>query len=366
MGSSKAPAPDPNIGIAQQKQMELAERQQKYFEENFAPRYMQQMDDQLALGRDQVGMQREMQDFQLGESRKYSDRYWGTQVGLEDELISKARGYNEASEQERMAGRAGADVSQSFAQSNQNMQRGLARRGVNAGSAAAISAMKGSANEEALAKAGAMNQTREAARQMGWTRLGEAAALGKGLPGFGNASSQLSMGAGMNSLTAGSAGMSAIGTTAGAFGANTSTTGNLYNSAGNLGVQSDRNRFSYQGSNGWAQAAAGVGGLMQGYGAMMGSSKKIKENKGGKVSGKDVLSKMRNLDNEGWKYKDGVEDSGQHVGPYAEDVRREFGDDVAPGGKGINMDKMGTLNNKAFVTLSQQVEKLERELASLR
>jgi hypothetical protein len=265
----KTPAPDPNIGLAQRQQADLASRQQQFFETNFAPRYMQQMDDQIALGRRQVDLFEKQQGYEMDRSKRFDDRYWGTQVKVEDELIDRARKYNEEGEQERMAGTAGADVAQSFGLSRQNIGREMARRGMGSSSNAGIAALMDNSSEEALARAGAMNMTREAARQMGWSRLGEAAALGRGLPGFGAQSSQLAMSAGQGALGAGASGMGAISAASGGFNANTSTVGNLWNNVGQLGIGSDRNRFSQ--SSGGGGIGSLVGGIAGSFLGPMGS-----------------------------------------------------------------------------------------------
>ncbi|MEW6703738.1 MAG: hypothetical protein AB1430_02675 [Pseudomonadota bacterium] len=366
-GSSKPPPPDPNIGISQRNLADLAVRQQDYFEKNFAPKLLDQMDQSLALSREQATKQSELQDFNMGLAKKYDQRYWGTQVPLEDELIGKARGYNEAAEQERMAGQAGADVAQSFDAGRGALGRQLRGMNINLGSAGAVSAVGQMATEEALAKAGAMNKTREAARQLGWQRMGEAAALGRGLPGFGQGSSQLALGAGQASLGASTAGLGAIGTSAQVTGQNTTSIGNLWNSVGNIGVQkynADVNASS--GNNSAAALAGGFGGIMQGLGEMgvRFSSKKLKTGKR-RLDGEQVLREYADLDNEAWTYREGVADGGAHVGPYAEDVRRKFGDRAAPGGKMIDMEHMGRINNAGIRALVQRVDSLERELAHL-
>ena len=231
--TSKAPAADPLIGYAALKEAQLAENTANFFNEKFAPRYLDQMDFQLALAKEQSERDQELQDFQLGLTRKYDDRYWNTQVPLEDTLIRKAREFNEPAEQERMASQASADVSQAFGNATSSMWRGLARRG-GANNPGAAFAYKDMMTEEALAKAGAMNQTREAARQMGWTRLGEAAALGRGLPGFGATSAGLSMNAGQGAIAAGQSGMQAIQAAQGGWNSNAATVGNLWSGAGSL------------------------------------------------------------------------------------------------------------------------------------
>jgi len=262
---ARAPAPDPNIGLAQREQIDLARRQQDFFESNFAPRYMQQMDDQIALGRRQVDMQEGLQRFEMDRARRFDDRYWNTQVRVEDELIDRARRFNEGAEQERMAGQAGADVAQSFGISRDNISRAMSRRGVNASSGAGIAALMDNSTEQALSRAGAMNMTREAARQMGWTRLGEAAALGRGLPGFGAQSSQLAISAGQGAIGAGQSGMAAIGAAQGGFQSNNSSLSNMWQNVGNLGVQ--RTRLGIDAANSNNSLFNGIAGMAAG-GAM--------------------------------------------------------------------------------------------------
>jgi hypothetical protein len=174
-------------------------------------------------------------DFQTGEAQKYSERYWGTQVPLEDKLIDKALSFNEKSEQEKMAMQAGADVEQARAQGMEGVSSELRARGTNLGSGAAVSAMMEMNTQATLAKVGAISKTRDTARQMGWQRLGEATALGKGLPSFGQGSTQLALGA------AGGANAAAAGAVNGAIGVGNSSAnqlnaqGNIYGSIGSIG-----------------------------------------------------------------------------------------------------------------------------------
>ncbi len=359
------PPPDPSIGEAQRRMADLAERQQTWYETNVAPSVLNQMQQNTDIAKRVADSNLQVQDFQTGLMRQYNDRYWNTQVPLEDQLISQARSYNEPAEQEKMAGTAGADVEQAFNTSNQDLQRSLSLRGINGSSPAAIAAMSASADNKALAKAGAMNKTREAARQLGWTRLGEAAALGKGLPSFGSTSASLATGAGSGAVGAGQAGMGAAGAAAGVNASQTSSLGNLWGNYGNLGlglynaqVQGSKSNDS---AGGWM---AGIGGIMQGAGAMGWSSKKLK-NKRADVTDADVLDSVNKLNVDEWSYKPGVADSGTHIGPYAEDVQREFGDDVAPGGKMIDLGKSRMNNGRAIRALAAEIQRMNRELAQL-
>lgn len=322
--SPDAPEPDPSIGVAQQKLADLAVRQQDYYEQNIAPRNLEQMDQALAIAKTQSEKQSELQDYQMGLSKKYDDRYWGTQVPLEDQIIDAAKAYNEPVEQERMAGQAGADVSQASAAGQASLQRGLRMRGIDSGSAASVSAMAEMQSNADLAKAGAVNKTREAARQLGWTRLGEAAALGRGLPSFGTTSASLASGAGQATLQAGTSGVGSVATAS-----NTSAQGGgaaaTWNSVGNLGLGAyNANLDAYN-------TAANI------YGAEIGALAKVAGGSAAAASGgassasdrrlKTDIKRVGMLDNGlpvyVYRYKDG--------GPFVMGVMADEVETVLPG-----------------------------------
>lgn len=231
-----APKPDPNIGIAQRNMSDLAQQDATFFRENFAPRYLQQMDDQIALGREESGRMRELQDFQMGLARRYDDRFWDTTAKYQDKFYGMVDRYSGADEQERLAGQAGADVAQSFGRSNAMLGRGLSRMGVNPSSDAFASMFRGAANEEALARAGAMNAARQAARDLGLRYTAAAAGMGGELLGATQGAAGGSLAAGAGALGAGGAGLDAIATSQRGFNANSQAVGNLWNNVGQLGL----------------------------------------------------------------------------------------------------------------------------------
>ena len=94
------------------------------------------------------------------------------------------------------------------------------------------------------------------------------------------------------------------------------------------------------------------------------SSKKIKTNKQ-PIEDAEILNEVKTLPVESWKYKDGVADEGEHVGPYAEDVQAKFGDKAAPGGKAIDIISMNGITLSAVKGLSKQVDKLEKKVANI-
>lgn len=238
MDGPDMPDPDPSIGESQKKLADLAVRQQDFYEQNLAPKVLSQLDQSLQISKQQADAASEMQDYQKGLMERYDKRYWDTQVPLEDQLIGEAKAYNTEAERERMAGEAGADNAQAFANSQSQLSRGLRGLGVNTGSAAAVSALTDMQTARALGEVNARNKTREAARQLGWTKLGEAAALGRGLPSFGATSAGLSSGAGSAAVGAGTTGLGAVGQASGISNGATQTAGGLYGTVGSLGAQS--------------------------------------------------------------------------------------------------------------------------------
>jgi len=273
-GKNDAPAPDPNIGFAAQKQIELAEKQYDDFTNNYAPFLKEQMAQGLRISGDQNRRDTEMQEYQLGRARTMDSRYDSVQVPLEDQLIAKAKLYNEDAEQERMARMAGEDVGASFDGAAERIGRGLAARGIRGDSGAAMAA---------LGEASAINKTRQAAKDIGWTRLGEAAALGKGLPSFGSTSAGLSLSAGQNALSAGTAGVGLVGSASGAsnagygagisgFGAGASTLNQRYSTQ----MQGYGIKSANDPTNAILGAATGAGMAYMTGGASMGAGSDIR------------------------------------------------------------------------------------------
>ena len=158
-----------------------------------------------------------------------------------------------------MARTAGEDVATAFNGAEGRIMRGLAARGVRAGSGASMAALGGLETQRALAEASAINKTRQAAKDIGWARLGEAAALGRGLPSFGSTSAGLSLGAGQQAFATGTSGVGLVGQASGVSNSSYSAGGGLYSgAAGSLNSQ-------YA-----AQSSGGGGGDGGGWGALVG------------------------------------------------------------------------------------------------
>lgn len=73
---------------------------------------------------------------------------------------------------------------------------------------------------------------------------------------------------------------------------------------------------------------------------------------------KGILGALKNIPISKWFYKDKAKGKGKKIGPMAQDVQRELGDEVAPGGKKLDLVSMNGVLMSAVQELSQRVEGL--------
>lgn len=203
-GGSRTPPPDPRLVEAQIQSMGIQDQ---------ATMRM------LGLAEDFLPVQREQLQFGLDSSRtaydqSQQDRQWSLGrrdmlSGMQNRIVDDALSFNEPGRREQLADMASADVSSAFSNARTMQNRDFARRGVNIGSGMSAALSARSFTDEALARANAMNKTREAARLEGFTLTDRAQNALAGYPamsmqatgsgaGFG--------GMGLNLANAGSAG----------------------------------------------------------------------------------------------------------------------------------------------------------------
>lgn len=293
---------------------------------------------------------------QQGLAQDYADYNKTTFRPLEQRIVSDAQSYDTPGRQQAAADQATADVRSATTRAMGAQSRNLGRMGYSMGGTNAVKM----AQQAALAEAGAATGARRNVEATGRAMRMDAASLGRGLPSAQATAMQTGISAGQGAVGAAGAanGSAASGADLMGRGFSTGIAGNQ--SSGNLYAQSaDLSTRSNLGG-----MMAGVGGIMQGMGAMGWSSKKLKR-RGARMSDEEALEANNNLETDTWTYKDGVADSGTHAGPYAEDVQREFGDDAAPGGDMVNLEVMAKNNAKAIAALTKELEEVERELADL-
>ena len=349
-------------------------------------------------------------DQQYQFASEQQQRYKDTFRPIEDRIAKDAMSWDSAERQAEMAAQARADVMANSAAAQQQQSRQLAAMGVDPRSGRFQGASRASNLQTALAAAGAQNAARDSVRQQAQGLRQGAAALGMQVNQTGQQASQLGMqatsaghqaklagdsaamqwnnlgmaarGIGNSSanLSAGSmgyqglgiglnAGSSAMGTTLGANSAwqqNNAIMGQGFGGAmqGYAGQANTLNSLYGNQLNAWSAgqqaSAASAAGLMQGIGtisgaAMIASSKDYKEDKR-PVEG-SALAAVESMPVEQWKYKDGVADGGQHIGPYAEDFQAATG---KGDGKTIPVQDAIGVTMKAVQELSAKVDTLAK------
>lgn len=296
-GKSSAPAPDPRMGEAANRQIDLNERQyadyrsqdmpwmrsvaeramglsqgsadlardQFGFSRDVANRQLGIADAQLGLTRSQVDRANALSDYQLGQMRLNDERYRTVGIPFEDQLLKDVNRFDSDSYKTGLITQAQADVGSAFDRAELENFRTQMRRGVNPNSGAAAAM----ANQNSLAKATAMasaaNKTRQAADQIGLSTKMQMYGGMKGLAGLGATNAGLAtgaMGAGTNAIGAGYGSLNAG---IGAMGIGNSSLGLMQSAAGGMTGAANSylnaNNAALSGFN--SGTSAGISGLGQ-------------------------------------------------------------------------------------------------------
>ena len=281
--SSSAPAADPNIGIAQREMSALAKDQWSKFTTDIYPEMLRQSQVQEGRANEQWAMTKEVTGTQLEQAKKAYARYEEGAIPAMQKLKEDADLYNTETERERMALGAKADVS--TAMQNQRQQQEMRQRayGVDPTSGAAQAASGALGANQALMEAQAMNQTRQAAKEIGLQKQANVYNMYAGLPAQGNASTGIALGAANQGLQAGQTAISNFGATGASLNAGTQTAMSGWNNVGQLGVS------KYNADVSAYNAEQQAGGMMaSGLGSAVGSGLAMyaKYQTGGMAGGK--------------------------------------------------------------------------------
>jgi len=182
----------------------------------------------VANSDEMLPMQKEALRFGLDTSRtaydqSQDDRGWmlerrGALSGLQDRMVADASKFNTAAERERLAGEAGADVNQAFSGAAGQLTRDMGRAGLNPSDPKYFSMRSRLSSDQALATASAMNKTRQAAKQMGWSLTDRASNALAGYPAMAAGATGAGAGYGSSGLSIANAGLSGMNSGYGAAG----------------------------------------------------------------------------------------------------------------------------------------------------
>jgi hypothetical protein len=344
-----APTPDPAIGQASKESIQLGRDQfsaQQALLAKFTPLY-----------EDQIRLSQEAQAKNTARSDAQWQQYTDTFKPLEEKMAATVAGYDTQERRDKAAADAMAGVTGTFDQARQGLTESLNQQGIGSSSGKGLALRNAMGIEEAKAKAGAGSSAIRNVESTGLSLLGSATNFGRGLTNTGLQTGQAAMSAGNNATgqVSGLSGMTGAGFGAAMQGYGTGINGLV----SNYQAQADASRSQNGIFGDMMGAGMGIAGMF-----MQSSSKKAKD-RGAKVDGKKALKGLAALDVENWTYKPGQGDEGSHIGPYAEDVQREFGDRAAPGGQMIDMREMSATNGHAIGALAQELKALHAEIRSL-
>lgn len=188
--SSSAPAVDPSVGIAMEKQAALAEQQQAWYENEMYPWLKAQTEKQnqysemdRANALENYKFWQNMAQEQVNKQNALADEFydrWKTQYKpIEDSLIADAARYNTSAEAERQAGLAIGDSATAYAAQKQALAQQMQAYGINPTAGAYQAQTRAMGVNQAAVQAAAANQARTAAQELGWNKRQQIAALGQ-------------------------------------------------------------------------------------------------------------------------------------------------------------------------------------------
>lgn len=314
-----------------------------------------------------IAVAKPVADAQLGLMRQTQAQgdeyfnYWKDKAQpVENALNADAMAAGTDARQQEAVDRAVADAQGGFTRSINQTLRQARRYGLNPALNAGTMAM-----QQGSATAAAATGARDKEKALGFAKKMDVAGLYRGMPGasqgaysVANQSGNSAVG---NTMAPGAQLQAGLASGAGTIGAGRQ----LYQSGlgGVLGAQTSYagqiNQMNLANAQMAQQGSAGIGQLL-GTGltaaATYFSSEELKEDKQ-PVDGELITKGLQRIPIEAWKYKEGVADEGEHIGPYAEDVNEEFGEAAAPGGKVLDA---ATMNGIALLVAKSNADRLDR------
>lgn len=250
-----APAPDPRLIEAQIRSMGI--------QDDMIGRIVASAEAMQPLQEEQMrfGLDANLTALEQSQAdRSYALERRAELTGLQDQMVADARNFDTEDRSAELAGQAGADVEQAFAQQREESGRSMARMGINpnSGRYAAMDAQMSMA--QALAKAGVQNAARQAARSEGRALTDRASNALSGYPAMGM--STTGSGAQMAANGISMVNSAAAGRTAG-YGMAGGMAGQMGQNATNMYGTQSRDYYGQQGDS-VGSILGGLGGLALG------------------------------------------------------------------------------------------------------
>lgn len=267
--SSSAPAADPNIGNAQNKMADLANQQWSKFTTDIYPEMLRQSQVQENRANEQWAMDKTIAQTNLDRSNQAYQRYEEGAIPAMEKLKADADQYNEENYREQLAQGAKADIGTAMGVQRRNEEMRQRAYGIDPTSGASISSGQSMGVNQALMEAQAMNQTRQAAKDIGLQKQANVYNMYAGLPAQANANTGITLNANQAGLSAGQTAIGNFAATGSALNAGASTALSGWNNVGNLGVGATNAATNAWGMQQQANAtsSAGLGNMVGTLGA---------------------------------------------------------------------------------------------------
>lgn len=303
----------------------------------------------------------------MKQNDEISKDYWDYQKGtfrpLEKGIVADAEAYDTAERRDAEAGKAVADVGMQAALAQKKQERDMTRMGVNPNSSKFAATANQMSLGEASAKAEAAGKARSMVETTGFARKMDAASLGRGLASSQATSAGVSLNAGNSAVSNAGVPLQQAQSAAATMGQGFSQATSANNSSGQLyatAAQAQGQDSGIMGALGsvagaWAGSASGSK-MISGW-----LSDETKKTDIKPVTDEQALEAVEKTPVSTWKYKPGMADGASHTGPMAQDVQKNMGDAVAPGGKQIDPITMNGITMASIAALSRKVDKLAKQ-----
>jgi len=265
-GGGSAPAPDPNIGIAQQEMAKISREYLESWKTEVWPKMKEQAEKQEVRADEQFALDKELQEMQISSAKKTMEEFEKYGKPMREGIYKAAEDYDTTANRERIAAEALGDVKSAFGIKAADEQRRLQSFGIDPTSGRAVATGNANAIMEAAVGSAAANRARTAAEQLGWAKKMDAIALSQGQFGNQATSTGLALSAGNQALQSGQVPMANYGAMGSSM--NQANMGAMqgWNQVGQLGVQKYQADVSAYNAQQQANAAGSAG-----FGSMVGS-----------------------------------------------------------------------------------------------
>jgi hypothetical protein len=245
-GSVSAPAPDPNIGIAQLKLSQISEEYLQQWKSEVWPALKETTLKQEARADEQFAIDKEIQKGQIDLARTTREEFEKA-APIRQTIYDEAMAAGGAEDKEKQAALALGDVKSQFGIQAEQNARQMKSYGIDPTSGKFQSQARTSGIMEAANSAAAATKARDAATQLGWAKRLDASALAQGQFGNQATSTGLALTAGQQALGAGQVTMGNYGALGGSMGQAYGGSMQGWGQVGQLGVQkynADVNAYS--------------------------------------------------------------------------------------------------------------------------